>query len=292
MLPAVTETTLALPDGRRLRVHDTGPTGAPNELAVFWQHGTPNVGAPPAPLFAAAARLGLRWVSHDRPGYGGSSPLPGRDVASAASDVARAADALGIARFAVFGHSGGGPHALACAALLPDRVVAAVVAAGLAPFGAAGLDWFAGMAPSGEASLRAAARGRAAKEAHEAADTGGDPGFTPADEAALAGDWAWFLDVVRPALAGGPGPLVDDDLAYVAPWGFAPEAVAVPVLLLHGARDRVVPLAHAGWLARHLPRAELRVGPEDGHLSVLRLAGGALTWLRDRADGRPDPHAV
>lgn len=280
----ITETTLTLPDGRELRVHDTGPTGAPNELAVFWQHGTPNVGAPPAPLFDDAARLGLRWVGHDRPGYGGSSPLPGRDVASAAADVAHAADALGISRFAVFGHSGGGPHALACAARLPDRVVAAVVIAGLAPFDRPDFDGFAGMSPSGEASLRAAARGRAAKEAHQAAAAGGVPDFTPADEAALEGEWAWLLDVVRPALVNGPAPLIDDDLAYVAPWGFAPEEVAAPVLLLHGAEDRVVPVAHAEWLARRLPRAELRVGPEDGHLSVLRLARGALPWLRERAD--------
>ena len=71
-------------------------------------------------------------------------------------------------RFAVMGHSGGGPHALACGALLPDRVVAVVVGAGLAPYGADGLDWFAGMVPAGVASLRAAVAGRAAKEAHQA----------------------------------------------------------------------------------------------------------------------------
>ncbi len=156
----VTELDLELADGRTLHAYDTEPDDdATRSLVVFWHHGTPNIGAPPEPLFVAAARLGIRWVSYDRPGYGGSSPLPGRTVASAAGDVASVADALGIDRFAVMGHSGGGPHALACAALLPERVLAVVSLAGLAPFGAEGLDWFAGMAASGRASLSAAAEG-------------------------------------------------------------------------------------------------------------------------------------
>ena len=91
-------------------------------LTVVWHHGTPNVGTPPEPLLPASAERGIRWVSYDRPGYGGSTPHPGRDIASAAADVEAIADALGIDRFAVLGHSGGGPHALACAALLGDRV--------------------------------------------------------------------------------------------------------------------------------------------------------------------------
>jgi pimeloyl-ACP methyl ester carboxylesterase len=117
----VTETDLELSDGRTLHVYDTGADGADGRLAVFWHHGTPNIGAPPEPLFAAAARLGIRWVSYDRPGYGRSTPYPGREVASAAAYVCTIADALGIDRFAVMGHSGGAPHALACAALLPER---------------------------------------------------------------------------------------------------------------------------------------------------------------------------
>src|ERR671910_2718554 len=103
----VTETDLELGDGRTLHVYDTGTDDADGRLAVFWHHGTPNIGAPPEPLFPAAARLGIRWVAYDRPGYGGSTPRPGRDVASAASDAARVADALGVGRFAVMGHSGG-----------------------------------------------------------------------------------------------------------------------------------------------------------------------------------------
>jgi pimeloyl-ACP methyl ester carboxylesterase len=111
----VTETDLELSDGRRLHVYDTDAGDAGARLAVFWHHGTPNLGAPPEPLLPAAARRGIRWVSHDRPAYGGSSPNPGRDVASGAADIAGIADALGIGQFAVMGHSGGGPHALACA---------------------------------------------------------------------------------------------------------------------------------------------------------------------------------
>ena len=150
----ITETDLELVDGRTLHVYDAPPDDADARLTVFWHHGTPNTGAPPEPLLPAAAQRTIRWVSHDRPGYGGSTPQPGRDVASAATDVAAIADALGIERFAVMGHSGGGPHALACAALLPERVLGAVIVAGLAPFQAEGLDWFAGMAAAGAAELR------------------------------------------------------------------------------------------------------------------------------------------
>jgi pimeloyl-ACP methyl ester carboxylesterase len=215
----VTQTDLELSDGRTLHVYDALADGADARLTVFWHHGTPNLGAPPEPLFPAAARHGIRWVSYDRPGYGGSTPHPGRDVASAAADVASVADALGVGRFGVMGHSGGSCHALACGALLPERVLGVVCVAGLAPFHAQGLDWFAGMVASGEARLRAAAAGRAAVQAH-LASTEWDPGeFTPADHAAVEGAWSWLGTVAGNALEGGPDGQVDDELAYVAPWG-------------------------------------------------------------------------
>jgi len=240
-------------------------------LPVFAEHFTG--------FCADAERLGLRFVGYDRPGYGGSTPSPDRPVASAATYAAAVAGVLGLDRFAVMGHSGGGPHALATAALLPDRVLAAVGVAGLAPFDAPGLDWFAGMSEAGEASLRAAAAGRAAKERHEATANDDDPGFVGADVVALQGEWSWFMDVVRPALADGPAALIDDDLAYVGPWGFDVTGVDVPVLLVHGTADRVVPSSHGEWLARHCPRAELRLLPDEGHISALRAGPDALEWL-------------
>ena len=216
----VTEHDLTLSDGSALHVYDRRVgTKGDESLTVFWHHGTPNIGSPPAPLFAASERLGIRWVSYDRPGYGGSSPHPNRDIASAAAYTAQIADALGIQRFAAMGHSGGAPHALACAALLPERVLAAISVAGLGPFGAAGLEWFAGMNPPGQASLLAAVQGREAKERLEASDPPFDPAmFTAADHAALSGTWSWLNSVVGPAQASGPGGLIDDNLAYVNPW--------------------------------------------------------------------------
>ncbi len=284
----VTQADLTFGDGRVLHYYlaasADGPTaGASSALTVFWHHGTPNIGSPPEPLFAESERLGVRWVSYDRPGYGGSTPRPGRDVASAAADVAALADTLGIREFAVMGHSGGGPHALGCGALLADRVLAVVSVAGLAPFGSDGLDWYAGMAPSVAASLRAATAGREAKERFEAAAEYDPDMFTEADRAALAGTWSWFGKVVGPAVEAGPAAPIDDDIAYVSPWGFDPADVTAPVLLLHGEQDRVVPSSHSDWLAARWPTAELRRYPDYGHISVLTAAGSALSWLRDHA---------
>jgi pimeloyl-ACP methyl ester carboxylesterase len=280
----IQELDLRLSDGCTLHVYDSGAAAMGDQLVLFWHHGTPNIGAPPRPLFAAAAQLGIRWLAYDRPGYGGSSPDPGRNIASAASAVASIANALAIERFAVIGHSGGGPHALACAALLPERVLAAVSLAGLAPLGAAGLDWFAGMNAAGAAGLRAASAGRAAKTQHEAVAEFDPAMFTAADYAALAGDWAWLNEVVGPAQAAGPGGLIDDDLAYVAAWGFDPATIVAPLLLLHGLEDRVVPASHSQWLASQCATAELWLHPEDGHLSILKYGAAALAWLRRLAD--------
>jgi pimeloyl-ACP methyl ester carboxylesterase len=266
-----------------LRLYRHGAGGFP----VFWLHGTPNTGEPPAPLFADSDRLGLRWIGYDRPGYPGRPRQPGRNVASAAADVGRIADELGLDRFAVFGHSGGGPHALACGARLPDRVTAVVAMSAPAPYGADGLDWFAGMRTPD--SLRAAVAGRAAKEAYEAAPAAGaaDVPFTPADWAALDGTWSWFGPVVSAALAEGRDGLIDDDLATVAPWGFDVADLAVPALIVHGGDDEMVPAAHGTWLAAHCPTAELRIVPGAGHISVLSEGPAALDWLSavQRRDG-------
>jgi pimeloyl-ACP methyl ester carboxylesterase len=278
-----TESDLELGDGRKLHVYDTGAGDAGSRLSVFWHHGTPNIGAPPEPLLPASDRRGIRWVSHDRPGYGGSTSDPGRDVASAAADVASIADELGIERFAVMGHSGGSPHALACAALLPERVLGAVCVAGLAPFRAEGLDWFAGMAAAGASELRAAAAGRAALESYLASGDFDPELFTPEDHAALAGPWSWLAAVAGKGMEGGLGGMVDDDLAYVTAWGFDPRQIAPRVLLLHGGQDRIAPSSHDEWLARRIRSAELWLRPDDGHISVLRHGEAALDWLGEQA---------
>jgi pimeloyl-ACP methyl ester carboxylesterase len=276
-----TEADLKLSDGRTLHIYDTCPDGAEARLAVFWHHGTPNTGAPPEPLFPAADRRGIRWVSYDRPGYGGSTSRPGRDIASAATDVSSIADVLGIRHFAVMGHSGGGTHALASGALLAERVLCVVCVSGMAPFHAEGLDWFAGMAAPG--TLHAAARGRAALAEFVASAEFDPEQFTQADHAALEGAWYWLATVAGQAIAGGPDGEVDDQLAYVTPWGFDPRQIHAPVLFLHGGQDRIAPSSHGQWLARHTASAELWLRPDDGHISVLNSAERAMDWLREHA---------
>lgn len=282
----ITQTDLELADGRVLHVYDTGADGGARDLAVLWLHGTPSIGAPPEPLFPAAARLGIRWVSYDRPGYGGSTPRPGRDVASAAWDIAAVADSLGIDRFAVMGHSGGAKHALACGALLPDRVLAIVCVAGLAPVGADGLDWYAGMAPVCQAGSRAAAAGRAALEDYLISN-GFDQDNTDADRVALTGAWSWLNTVFRYGIATDEGGVIDDDLATMAAWGFDPAQVTMPVLLLQGGQDTMTPSSHSQWLAGRCPRGELRLYQGDGHISVLRHSEAALDWVRDHVPPSP-----
>jgi pimeloyl-ACP methyl ester carboxylesterase len=279
------ETDLRLSDGRTLHVYDAPPADADVRLTVFWHHGTPNAGAPPEPLFPASASRGIRWVSYDRPGYCGSTPRPGRDVASAAAEVSSVADALGIDQFSVIGHSGGGPHALACGALLPERVLSVVCAAGLAPFQAKGLDWFAGMSPAAAATVQAAAKGRAAMEDHIAAGEYDPETFTPADHDALSGDWSWLGKIAIQAIAAGRAGQIDDELAFVAPWGFDPEQVRAPVLFLYGAQDRVVPSSHGEWLTARCRSGEMWLRPGEGHVSVLNSAEAALDWLVEH-DGR------
>jgi pimeloyl-ACP methyl ester carboxylesterase len=255
------ETDLVLADGRTLHLYDTG-SGTP----VFWHHGTPQIGAVPAPLLALS---GIRWLSYDRPGYGGSTAHPGRAIADAAGDVAAIADSLGVERFSVLGHSGGANHALACAALLPDRVTRCVTVGALAPFEPDDLDWWDGMVAPQE--LRATVAGREALAKQLATGMFDPNSFTPADHAATASTGAWS-DLGRNAelaTAKGFDGMIDDDLAYVTPWGFSVGEVRRPVLLLHGEQDRVIPFSHARWLARNLPDATLRPSSSDGHISAL-----------------------
>lgn len=268
-----------LDDGRMIRVHDGGDGSTSEAFTLVWHHGSPQTGALLAPLAEAAAARGIRLVSYGRPSYGGSTPRPGRDVGSAASDVAQVADALGIGRFATMGASGGGPHALACAAQLPERVIAVATLATLAPRDADGLDWYAGMAGDG-ASLRAAEQGRDARALFEKANEFDPTSFTDRDYAALDGAWSSLGDDVGAASAAGPDGIIDDDIAYVTPWGFDAADIIAPVLLVHGGQDRVVPLRHSKWLLRHCQDTELWLRPRESHISILDAAPLAMDWLR------------
>jgi pimeloyl-ACP methyl ester carboxylesterase len=270
-------------DGRVLHAYDVGPTRQPDELVLMWHGGTPNTGAPPEPLFDVARSLGIRWIGYDRPSYGGSSPHPGATVASAADDAVRVADHLSIGRFAVLGHSGGGPRALACVALFPDRVMAAVSISSPAPQQADGLDFFRGMSEGPVRELRAAAHGRAELEHVLAAHDFDPESFIAADYAALDGNWSWFNRIVQAATVNGPDGMIEDNLGTMAPWGFDPAQIAVPALIMHGTGDRLVPSSHSEWLAAHCATAELRLVPGEGHISVLKSAPDALVWLRDQA---------
>jgi pimeloyl-ACP methyl ester carboxylesterase len=274
---------LRLADGRVLMVHDTGAEAAPDAVTLLWHHGSPQTGALLEPLVSAAAARGIRLLAYGRPSYGGSGPHPGRDVASAAGDVRQVVDALGVARFAVMGASGGGPHALACAALLPDRVAGAVCLAGLAPFTDA-FNWYAGMASDG--GLRAAVEGRAARERYATSEVFDPNVFTAADWAALKGAWSSLGADAERAGAAGPDGLIDDDVAFVTPWGFDVGQIVAPVLLVQGRQDRVVPPSHAEWLLRTCPSAELWLRPRDGHISVLDAVPVAMDWLRARLEPR------
>jgi pimeloyl-ACP methyl ester carboxylesterase len=269
-------------DGRVLHAYDVGPTGRSDELVLMWHGGTPNTGAPPEPLFDRAHSLGIRWIGYDRPSYGGSSPHHGATVASAAADASRVADHLGIERFAVLGSSGGGPRALACAALLPHRVPAAATISSPAPWQAAGLDYFAGMSVGSARELRAAAQGRAELERVLAENEFDPDSFIAADYAALKGNWSWFGGIVQAATVDGPDGMIEDDLGTMSPWGFDPAQITVPTLIMHGADDRMVPSSHAEWLAAHCPAADLRLLSGEGHVSVLNHGPEALEWLRGR----------
>jgi pimeloyl-ACP methyl ester carboxylesterase len=268
----IAERDLTLEDGRVLHCYDTGGDG----FAVLWHHGSPQTGALLDPLLEAAGQRGIRLLGYGRPSYGGSSPDPGRTVADAAGDVAELADALGLERFAVMGASGGGPHALACAALLPGRVTAAACFATPAPYSEA-FDWYAGMVDPG--GLRAGAAGREARAKHAETASFDPSSFVAADWAALEGEWSSLGQDAMRAGSAGPDGEIDDDVAFASPWGFDLEAIDVPVMLAQGGEDRVIPPSHASALLRALPRSELWLRPRDGHVSILLACPPALDWL-------------
>jgi len=243
---------------------------------------------------------GIQLITFDRPGYGRSERLLSRRVADAAADVAAIADAIGLHRFAVLGRSGGGPHALACAALLPDRVIRAGVLVSLAPLEAEGLNWFNGMTDSNVGEYTAAARDpqlltarlvRAATEIKTDPSRHVDAFYQELSEpdrrvVADAGIRALLARTYAEALRDSADGWIDDALAFCSPWGFDPARIEVPLLLWHGEADTFSPVEHTRWLARHIPAAVTVVQPGAAHFDALRVAPDVLAWLiRPGSDG-------
>jgi pimeloyl-ACP methyl ester carboxylesterase len=291
----ITETDVITTSNRNLRVREAGdPSGMP----VLFHHGTPMAGLLAPWWIDDAATRGLRLIAYDRPGYGLSTAHPGRTVGDAASDACAIADALGIERFATWGLSGGGPHALACAALAGDRVIAAASASGVAPFDAKGLDFLAGMGEDNIAEFGAAIEGRSSVEpmvkewAQEmlAADAQSvmaavESLVSDVDKAELSGELAEFLHACgQVALGSGVNGWVDDDLAFVKPWGFDVSDIEVPVSIWQGAQDLMVPFSHGQWLVENVRGADSKLIEEFGHFTIPGSRIAELhTWLLEAA---------
>jgi len=277
------------PNGRTLAVEDAGDpggrpvmvhVGTPGGRRLYGQH-----------MMAAAKHRGLRLISYDRPGYGGSTSQPGRSFADTAADVRAICADQGITRLPMFGSSGGGPPLLACAALLPDLVPAAAALASPAPIDAEGLDWLAGFSAEAVEEVRVmqqdvpAARAYFRRECDAILNVPPEQAArdsqwrTPgADLAVLTEEFAAMQLALAPGIEGS----WEDCVAQITPWGFDVAQIAVPVLLLHGREDTAVPFAHGQWLAAHIPRAETRFYDGEGHDLRERHIEEIIDWLTDR----------
>ncbi|MFZ0325074.1 MAG: alpha/beta hydrolase [Actinomycetes bacterium] len=295
--PSARESTVATPDGRTLGIAEYGPVDG---FPIFSLHGTPacRYGGPPLDHPTLYEDRSVRVIGYDRPGYGLSTRHPGRTVADAAADVATIADTLGLGRFAVTGGSGGGPHCLAAAALLPDRVTRVACVVGAAPLGGPGLTleaWLDGMTQGnideftwsleGEAAMRPKLEALATDELTAAVE---DPanifgaGYELSD-----GDRAILADprrheriarVTQEAFRHGIDGWVDDNLLFVKPWGFELNAITAPAMVWYGLEDTLVPQAHGEWLAAHVPNADV-VRMEGGHMELSHRVPDLIEWL-------------
>jgi len=289
------------PDGRDLEVVSAGPDDG---RCLVWHSGTPSAAGIFAPALAQAVKRGLRFVTFSRPGYATSTARPGRSVGDVAADVTVILDTLGFDSFFCAGQSGGGPHALACAALLPDRVLATATLAGVAPWPAEGLDWFSGMGPENLEEFGASMKGTDALTPYLEADAAHLRDVQPDDVAAslgglvgdvdkhaLTGDYAEFVSAsFQRSVSTGIAGWRDDDLAFVNTWGFELSAITTPVAVWQGGEDRMVPMAHGVWLANHIAGAEQHLLPPEGHLSLaLTRFGDVLDGLLSMAETGPKP---
>lgn len=269
-------------DGRTVAARAAGPRSS---RALYVVDGTPSGGVLNPMFVEAATALDLACVTHARPGYGDSTRQPGRAVADVAADVAAVAAAFELDTLHVVGWSGGGPHALACAALLPGLVRSAATLAGVAPWQAEGLDWLDGMAAENVAEFGAALEGEGALFAALDARRDALANVTAADVAAALGGLVagvdlpalegrlgeWLALTFREAVRTGVWGWVDDDLAFTRDWGFDLAGIRVPVSVWQGDQDLMVPLAHGAWLAGAIPGARSRLIEGEGHLSLALL---------------------
>jgi pimeloyl-ACP methyl ester carboxylesterase len=270
---------LRLPDGRCLEFTVSGPDDG---TLLVSHHGTPSAGRLYEAFVEAGAARDLRTVTYSRPGYAASTRTPRRSVADCAADVAAVADHLGADRFYVTGRSGGGPHALACAARLPERVLACATVASVAPWGADGLAFLDGMAEENveefaatlagpdelEAYIRPMAERILATEPRAMAEELGGL-ISEVDADALRGGFGAFAtELLHDGVRAGIWGWFDDDVALTDAWGFELDDIAVPVTVWHGGRDHAVPFAHGEWLAARICGARAELHPEHGHLSL------------------------
>lgn len=289
-VPEHVEHRIATSDGRTLAVAEWGD---PNGLPLISFHGTPGSRISWWEDPTIYARHGLRRLTFDRPGYGESTRLAGRRVSDVVADVVSIADALGVGRFAVSGGSGGGPHVLAVAALLPDRVLRCQAVVSVAPYPVADLDWLAGMTEGNVIEFRSALKGESAiravveREAKETlarvaagrADIFGDAyEVSDSDRAQMEKHRERVAAQLVNALAHGVDGWVDDDIAFTKPWGFDVADITVPVYLQYGRDDTLVPAAHGDWLASHMRPAKVVV-LEAGHMGDDSLAESDMAWL-------------
>jgi len=301
--PAHLEHRFTTPDGRTLAVAEWGD---PDGLPVISHNGTPGGRISCWSDPTIYARHGVRRITFDRPGYGLSTRKPARIVADVVPDVELIADGLGLDRFAVTGGSGGGPHALACAALLGDRVIRCSAFVSVAPLGEPGLPattWTAGMTDGNIAEFEGAMAGEdACRAVVEPARTttlerlaagrsdffGDDYELAESDQESLARHLPSIRDDTVHALEVNADGWVDDNLAFVAPWGFDVSTIRVPVYLVYGRADTLVPASHGDWLAANIPGARSAVD-DAGHTGNDEDVEYAYAWLAGRADAPVAP---
>lgn len=286
---------LPLADGRVLDVFLGGdPAGFP----LVMHHGTPSDATTFADWHEACQARGMRLICASRPGYAASTRQAGRSVAQVAADTSAILDYLGHTRFITAGWSGGGPHALACAALLRDRCAAAATLAGVGPFAADDLDFLAGMGPENVAEFGAALEGEQAlrtwlvENAEPFRSVTGEAlaeafgGLVPeVDKDVLVGGYADLMAAeFRRALQHGFDGWIDDDIAFTRPWGFSVRDIRVPISVWQGELDLMVPFAHGHWLVSAIPGARGQMVAGHGHISlVTRYRDAVLADLQQSA---------